>query len=180
MRSKFILSAALTLFCAAMTAQASIPKGFSVSAGISGDPVNIFSLDPPRILEERFDPKKLTQAFLVLEISGTFEGNLCADNAVGFERRFNADHGSANVAYDLYLKPIKTDSDTFNLEASNCFSFSKPSPFHSRMKLALNSWSDTWQERTWDYRIRDPRNAVKVLRIKFSRTEGWKVEFRDP
>ena len=124
-----------------------------------------------RIKHAEFNRENFFNSFLMLEVSGTYEGNLCGGDHVVFSKS-QTEHSDLRAAFDVKLHSLNLWQREFEMNNRACTQETRPTEFRSQMRLTINYWSNQ-NAKTWTYRFIDDRGFEQNFRIAFSVVDGW-------
>lgn len=139
-------------------------------------PISILSDLEIRKIVEVFDQESPLKSYLWLEVSGTYEGNICGGDRVALSKTSIPTNDLMHSEYDVALHKMALWTDRFSLVSPFCTADSRPVEFRGLLELHINFWDNDRDLQTWIYHFKDDRDAaLKTLTVTFSKTAGWTV-----
>jgi hypothetical protein len=160
-----------TVFLALFSTGALAGPNTEVAQEVNLHPVSFLSPLTFRVKASHFDPKEFFNSFLMLEVSGTYEGNLCGGDHVVLSKT-STEQTDMRASFDVKLHSLNLWQREFEMDSVSCAMYTRPTEFTSQMRLSITNWSQQ-NAKTWTYRFIDENNFEQTFRIAFSIADGW-------
>lgn len=130
-----------------------------------------------KVIEEVVDLNNPTSSKVVLEIKGTYEGNLCGGTTVAVQFSDNAANcGLECSVRDVTLFALNESKEISLTPYEACAEYSISQPFSMRVVQPVNYWAPTLEEISFQYNFLSyGQSKVGQLNLVFSKIKGWKI-----
>ncbi len=154
----------------ASTALSQEPDSFLIDTQVSSVPVAIYSLSEPQAIRKVFNPEKLQDSTLILELRGSLEGNLCGHKEIALQKIYNYKESiDPDATFDVKLLSFLKYERSLEFSDIGCRTISITKPFKTAINITATLDGD---KRQWHYRF-TIRGEVKTLTIALNRNTGW-------
>ncbi len=136
------------------------------------------SVDSVSVVNELHDPSWPANSFLELDLTGSYEGNICGDDEVAIELERVFDQTGVDE-FAVHLRELALSRDRLELERPSCADVSHPRDFRLPIRLAIRTWVPDSYERVWAYHFRNPSAELGTLHVRYDAVHGWQTRLEE-